>query len=157
MHVADDLGQRRLDLRPQPVDPGRATLGHHHIAVAVDHQSRQAVGFTVNQAIKRFAVQPFAQCQRDSQPMHEQRGIEWIGRIAADDARGDQRARVDVCESQELVAVGMHLHGGARLELCQRSRGGVDLIAEDPQVAGAQATVFAALEFEDGDCHGALF
>ena len=51
----------------------------------------------------------------------------------------------------------MHLHGGARLELRQRRRGGVDLVAEDPQVAGAQAAVFAALELEDGDGHAALF
>jgi hypothetical protein len=49
----------------------------------------------------------------------------------------------------------MHLHGGARFELRQWSGGGVDLIAEDPQVAGAQATVFAALEFEDGGSHAA--
>jgi hypothetical protein len=69
----------------------------------------------------------------------------------------DQRARIDVPESQELVAVGLHLHGRARFELCQRSRSSVDFIAEDPQVAGAQATVFAALEFEDGDIHVALF
>ena len=48
-------------------------------------------------------------------------------------------------------------HGRAGLELCQRCRGGVDLVAEDPQVAGAQAAIFAALEFEDGDGHGALF
>ena len=58
---------------------------------------------------------------------------------------------------QELVAVGMHLHGGAGLELRQRRGGGVDFIAEDPQVAGAQATVFAALEFEDGDGHRGVF
>ena len=55
--------------------------------------------------------------------------------------------------AQELVAVGVHLHGRARLELCEWRGGGVDFIAEDPQVAGAQAPVFAALEFEDGDGH----
>ena len=89
--------------------------------------------------------------------MHQQRWIEWIGGVAPHDARGDQRARIDVGVPQELVAVRMHLHGGAGLELGQRRRGGVDFIAEDPQVAGAQTTVFAALEFQDGDCHGALF
>ena len=51
----------------------------------------------------------------------------------------------------------MHLHRGAGLELGQRRGGGVDFIAEDPQVAGAQATVFAALEFEDGDGHRGVF
>ena len=89
--------------------------------------------------------------------MHQQRGVEWIGGVAPHDARGNQRARVDVGVPQELVAVRMHLHGGARFELGQRRRGSVDFIAEDPQVTGAQTTVFAALEFQDGDCHGALF
>jgi uncharacterized protein YyaL (SSP411 family) len=52
---------------------------------------------------------------------------------------------------EELVLVRMHLHGRAGVELGERRGGGVNLIAEDPQVAGAQPTVFAALEFEDGD------
>jgi hypothetical protein len=53
----------------------------------------------------------------------QQPGVEWIGSVARDDTRGDQRARIDVAEAEELVAVGMHLHGGAGLELRQRSRG----------------------------------
>src|SRR5213075_2261739 len=70
--------------------------------------------------------------------------------LTPDDARGDQRARIDIGEAEELVAVGMHLDGGAGFELGQRRGGGVDFVAEDPQVAGAQPAIFAALEFEDG-------
>ena len=137
--------------------PGGAALRDHDFAVAVEHQSRQAVGFAVHQAIIRLAVQPFTQRQRDAQPVHQQRCIEWIGGITADDARRDERARIDVGESQELVAVGMHLHRGTGLELCQWCRGSVDFVAEDPQMAGTQATVFAALEFEDGELTWRLF
>ena len=151
------LVHRGFDLGAQPVDARRAALRDHHIAVAIEHQARQSVGFAVHQPVKRFAIQPLAQGKRDAQPMHQQRCIEWIGGIAPDDARGDQRARIDVGVPEELVLVRVHLHRGAGLELGQRSGGGVDFIAEDPQVAGAQATVFAALEFEDGDGHRALF
>jgi len=80
-----------------------------------------------------------------------------VGLVARDDARGDQGARIHIGEAQELVAVGMHLHGGARFELCQRRRRRIHFVAEDPEVPGTQTTVFAALELEDGDGHGALF
>ncbi len=83
--------------------------------------------------------------------MNQQRCIEWIGGIAADDAGGDQRAGIHIGEAQELVAVGMHLHHGAGFEIGQRRGGGIHLVAEDPEVAGAETAVFAALEFEDGD------
>ena len=63
----------------------------------------------------------------------------------------------DVRISQELVAVGVHLHRGAGLELREWRGGGVDFVAENPQVTGAQATVFATLEFQDGDGHRAIF
>jgi hypothetical protein len=51
----------------------------------------------------------------------------------------------------------MHLHRGTRFEFRERRGRCVDLVAEDPEMAGAQTSVFAALEFQDGDCHGALF
>ena len=51
----------------------------------------------------------------------------------------------------------MHLDPGAGFEGGERRNGGIDLVAEDPDVAGAQAPVFAALEFEDGDGHGGVF
>ena len=115
--AVDHLVHRGFDFRAQPVDAGRAALRDDDVAVAIEHEARQSVGFAVHQAVKRFAIQAFAQAERDAQPMHEQRGVEWIGGVAPDDARGDQRARIDVGVPQELVAVGVHLHGGAGFEL----------------------------------------
>ncbi len=150
-HGADHLGDGRLHLATQAVDARGSALRDHDVAVAVEHQSRQAVGFAVHEAIERLAVQALTQRQRHTQPVHQQRCIEWIGGIAADDARRDERARIDVGESQELVAVGMHLHRGTGFELREWCGGGVDFVAEDPQMAGTQTTIFAALEFEDGN------
>ena len=145
------LATAGLDLATHSVDARGSALRDDDIAEAVEHQSRQAVGFAVHEAIERLAVQALTQRQRHAQPMHQQRCIEWIGGVTADDARRDERARIDVGESQELVAVGMHLHRGTGLELREWCGGRVDFVAEDPQMAGTQATIFAALEFEDGN------
>ena len=69
--------------------------------------------------------------------------------MARDDAGTDQRARIDVGLAQELAAVRHHLHELAGLQRRQWCGGGIHLVAEDPEMAGAQSPVLTTFELED--------
>jgi hypothetical protein len=133
----DHLFDGRFHFGTQAVDARGPALRDHGVAVAIEHEAGQSIGLAEHQPVIRLPVEFFAQRQRDAQAVHQQRCVEWIGRIAPDDSRRDQRARIHVCIAEELIAVGQHLHRGARLELCQRRGGRIHFIAEDPQMAGA--------------------
>ena len=73
-----------------------------------------------------------------------------ILRIAAEDARADQRMRVDVGVAEELVAIGNDAAQRTGLEARQRRARRVDFVGKHPQVARGQPAVFAALEAQLG-------
>ncbi len=136
--------------RPRPCSasmPAVAICPTTHVAVAVEHQPRQAVGLAEHQPVVGLRVQPLAQRQRHVEPLHSSARSDGLVGIAADDARADQRVRIDVGVAQELVAVrdaAAPRAPGAKRR--QRRRGDVDLVAEHPQVPGADAAVLAALQ-----------
>ena len=60
--------------------------------------------------------------------MHEQRAVRRMGRVAAEDARGDQRMRIHVRIAEKLVAVGHDAALGAGLEALQLRTRRVDFV-----------------------------
>ena len=144
--LSDGFGDRVLE----PLHAGRRGLGDEHVAEAVDGQSRQTIGFAEHEPIPRLVVEAFAQGQGDLEPVHEQGLVERVLDAATDQARADQRIRIDVADPDRLVAAVDDDAGLARLETAERRTLHVDLVREHPQVPGAQARVFAALEVQRG-------
>jgi hypothetical protein len=72
-------------------------------------------------------------------------------RTAAEDARADERVRIHIGVTEELIAVAVHPGDGTDGEAAERRRLGVDLVGEHPQVPGAQAPVFAGLQAQHRD------
>ena len=94
---------------------------------------------------------PLAQRQRDLQAVHEQRLARRVPGIATEDASADQRVRVDVGVAQEPVAVADDAAERAACEARERRALVVHLVAEDPEVPGRDAAVFAVLEAQFGE------
>ena len=88
------------------------------VAVAVEHQAGQPVGLAVHQPVERRVVQPLAQRERDLQAVHDQRLARRMRGIATEDARADQRVRIDVGVAEELVAIADDAAQRAGLRSC---------------------------------------
>ena len=94
----------------------------------------------------RAAQRPEAQRERHLQAMHQQRVARREARVATEDARADERVRVDVGVAQELVAIANDAARRTWAEAGERRAVGVHLVAEYPEVPGAQAATFPRLE-----------
>ena len=140
---ADDLGLEALHA-------GGADLADDHVAVPVEHQSGQPVGLAVNQAIERRGIQSLAERERDLQAVDEQWSARRIASIAAEDARADQRVRIDVSVAEEPLAIADHAAQRAGREARERRAVRVDLVAEHPQMARAEAPVFPRFQAQFG-------
>ncbi len=145
-----DLLHRGCDLRLQRLHARRADLADDDVAVAIEHEARQPVRFAVGEAVEWAGVQPLAQGQRDLQPVHQQRLARRIARVAAENARADERVRVDVRVAQEVLAVADHAAQGPGLESVERRARGVHLVAEHPEVPGAQPPALPRLQAQFG-------
>ena len=143
---ADHFDDRLDDLVLAGLHAGRADLSDDHLAIAVEHEARQAVRFPVGEAIVRRIIQPLAQRERHLQPVHEQRLPRREAAVATEDPRADERMGIDVGVAEEAVAVAHHAAGGAGRKVRERRSRRVHLVAEDPQVAGCDAAVLARLE-----------
>ena len=75
-------------------------------------------------------------------------------RPGLEQARADQRLRIDVGEPKRPIVVRQHAHQLARLELRQRRLPRVDLIAEYPQMSGVQAAIFVAFQAQGRQLRG---
>src|SRR5271165_5984150 len=127
---ADRLLQSLLDLRLEAFHARRADLCDAEVIEPVDDQARQAVRFAVNQTIVGRRVQSLAQGERGADSAYEPR---YVGKTPGfEQARTDQRLRIDVGKPEGAVVVRDHAHQLARLEFGQRSLAGVDFIAEHP-------------------------
>ncbi len=85
--------------------------------------------------------------------MHQQRLVQAQLDVARQQAGADQVVRAQ-CDDAQRLAAGRFENGlVARLETVQRGRGHVDLVAVDPQVAGAQAAVGVGFEAKAGQGH----
>src|SRR6185312_8366793 len=120
------------------------------IPVAVENESRQTVGLAEYEPIVRLAVESLPQSERCPQPRLDELATDGMGGVPAEDARADERVRVDVGIAEELAPLRLDLREIARRERRQRRRVGIDLIAEDPQMSRGQAPLFAA----SGVAHG---
>src|SRR6185437_7144457 len=121
-------------------------LSDQHIAVAVEDQSGQAVGFPENQTVAGLAMQPLPQRQRRAQAGIDQLAADGLGRVTAEDSRADERVRIDVGVAQKLAALRPDLRWISRRERRERRGVGVDLIAENPEMSPGEATLFAAFQ-----------
>ena len=70
-------------------------------------------------------------------------------------ARADERMRVDVARAQRVAAGVLDQHRLSGLEAGERGGARVHLVAENPDVAGAQAAFFVFLENQGGEFHRA--
>ena len=111
-----DFDERVLDIRLHGFHAGSSDLGDEHVAVAIDDETGQQVGFTEDETVKRHVIEPFPERERDLQAMHQQRLARRVVRIAPEDTRADQRAWIDVGVAEKAVAARHHLHVRARLE-----------------------------------------
>ena len=73
------------------------------------------------------------------------------------DPRANQRMGIYISVAEELVPVGHHARQRASRETRQWRGRVVDLIAEDPQVPGADTAILAALELQNGKSDGIAF
>ncbi|MNN40341.1 hypothetical protein D3C81_1544120 [compost metagenome] len=55
---------------------GRGQLYHENVEEAVDHQARQQVGITIDQAVARLVEQALAQGQGDVEAVYQQRLVQ---------------------------------------------------------------------------------
>ena len=71
--------------------------------------------------------------------------------VAAQDARADERMRIDVRVPQELAALRLDLRADRRARSAASGvRVGIDLVAEHPQMSRGQPALFAALQAQLG-------
>ena len=146
------------DLVLEAFHAGRRGLADDDVAEAVKRQARQAVRLAVDEAVVRFVEQALAQAQRDIEPVHDQRTVERVFQPARNEARADQRIRIDVADTDRLGRMVDDDAEVTRREAGQRRALDVDLVGEHPQMSGAQARILAFLEEQrgvfDGVGHG---
>ena len=141
---------RRFDVGLQRLHAGGADLADDQVPVAIQHQPRQRVRFAEHEPIIRLPIQPLTQGERHLQSMRDEGAAHGMRGILFEDARADQRMRIDVSVTKKSVAV--------RPQLCQcagskRGQGravGVDLIAEHPQMPRSETALLATLQAQDG-------
>ena len=142
-----DRAHRGLDVGLERLHAGRGDLPDHDVAVAVEHQPRQPGRTRRTPAVVARGAEPLAQRQRRARgaapAVHGPRGC--------DASRDRMRAQISACGltysvAQEGIRAERSSATRAGREARERRAVGVDLIAEDPQMPGAQAAVLAALE-----------
>ena len=104
------------------------------------------------QAVEGHVEQRFTQLQGAFEALFDEGGVERLIGLAADDARGDERSRVDVGRPDGAPVGGADLRGLARRERRQRRSLHVHFVAENPQMPRPQAAVF--IFFEEKLLHG---
>ncbi len=95
-------------------------------------------------------MQPRAQPQRDLEPVHDERLVDRLPGVPAQDARADERMRIDVGVADEAAPIGFHDGEITGLERRERRTIGIHFVAENPGMARGEASVLAALEAEPG-------
>ena len=135
---------------------GRGQLHHQVVAEAVHHQARQQVGVAVDQAVEGLVEQALAQAQRNIDPVYQQGLVQHVLDVARQQAGADQVVGAHRHDAERLAAGGFEDGLVARLEQVQRGGDDIDLVAVDPQMAGAQAAVGVGFEAQAGQGHGGL-
>jgi hypothetical protein len=124
------------DLVAHALHPGGGDLHHELVAEAVHHQPGEAVALAEDGAVERGAEHRVAKRDRAPDPSAQKGAVQGGVAVAAHQARGDQRARVDVSHPHRRAAGVLHLHQVAGLVGGERGGRHVHLVAEHPQVPG---------------------
>ncbi len=117
-----DAGGRQLasdridDLALETLHRGRRALQHDDIAVAIRHQSRDAVGFAEQQSVTAVVVERVAQAPCHPHPMHEQWTSGRMVRVSGQHTGGDQRMRMDAGIAEKATPVADHTDDVAGFE-----------------------------------------
>jgi hypothetical protein len=135
---------------------GGGQLYYQVVAEAVHHQARKQVGVAIDQPVEGLVEQALAQAQRNVDAVHQQGLVQHVLDVARQQAGADQVVRAHRHDAQRLAAGGFEDGLVARLEQVQRGGGDIDLVAVDPQVAGAQAAIGIGFEAQAGQGHGGL-
>ncbi len=144
MPGAEDFAQGPSQRLLEPFHAGRADLRDTGVAETVDDETRQAVGLAVHEAIVRRGVQALTQHERLPQARLEPGLVRNLPGL--EQARAYQGLRVDVGQPQRAVIVREHAHEVSRREFRERRLLRVDFVAEDPEMAGLQPSIFIAPE-----------
>jgi hypothetical protein len=127
------LGQRGRDLGQAPVDALRQRLQHQVVAVAIDDQGRQAIGFAVHETVGGgVELQRLTEPQGRRQPIAHEAG----GRRFRPERYQAQRDLGSIAE--ERVADDAAAAAGDAHEIAGRRVGLGDVAAIDPRMPGAR-------------------
>lgn len=127
----DDGGQ-------QPFHPGSVGLDYRHLAVAVDHQTRQPVGFRVYQPMERTVRYPGAQVLRIRKPRAQPSHVDHSFRIGVQDTCRNQAARIEHggAETDTVITLDAHQYARRKRTIFRPHR---NLVAEHPRRPRPQA------------------
>ncbi len=146
---ARDAPYRRLDLVLERLHAGGRDLADDEVAVTIEHEPRQQVRLAEHPAAVLRSAEFLAQDERRREPPLDERAVHRLSRVAGQDARADERVRIDAHVAEERIARSAQLRHRADIECRERRAGGVDLVAEHPQVPRGEAPIFAALQAQD--------
>ena len=123
-----------------------ATAGMEALRESIEHQPRQQVRLAEHPAAVTRVAEALTERQRGPEAPLDELTAHRLRRIPRQDARADQRVRIDVGVSEERVAVRAQLDHRARRELPKRRALRVDFVTEYPQVPGGETPLLAALQ-----------
>src|SRR5207302_1161457 len=136
---ARDAPYRRLDLVLERLHAGGRDLADDEVAVTIEHEPRQQVRLAEHPAAVLRLAELLAQDERRREPPLDERAVHRLSRVAGQDARADERVRIDAHVAEERIARSAQLRHRADIEGRERRAGGVDLVAEHPQVPRGEA------------------
>ncbi len=153
---SEHLHQRLDDLSAHPLHAGGGDLHYQIVGETIHHQSGQQVRIPVNQTVEGLVEQPLTQAQGDLDAVHQQGLVQTMPGLTAVQPGADQVVGTYRGQTQQLARGIEHLHLVAGCQGGQRRLRGIHLVAEYPQVAGAQATVTVGFEAQGGQIHADL-
>jgi hypothetical protein len=122
--------------------PAGVRLEHEHVAEAVDDEPGQAVRLRVDQAVVGLGIELASERQGAGHAVLDERAVDLAVLVARQQARRDQRAGVEVRETQDLP---VRRHEADDAAGRQRLGGAVhlELVRVEPRRAAPQAPVLA--------------
>ena len=133
------------------IHAARQYLHREHVAIAIDHESRQLIGLAIHHSYRVLArVKCLAGALRALETLDEEVGVDLVA-AARQHARADQAVAIDVGLAKERAALIQHLDDATVLD---RALPLLDLVGEDPRVAAANPAILAASQHEPSGTDG---
>ena len=124
-------------------------LRHHHVTKAVDDQTWQTVAVAIHPTVTTTRVPQLTAAERNFQTVHNQRAVQLLTAVTADQTGADQLLRAYHSTAQCLAIGGFDHHLRAWLHAFQRRGGNIHFVAVYPQVAGFQTALGLGLESQN--------